>query len=159
MRSYGPMFESFGSRRPVSPDGVRWSVGRKWVPHRVHHSWRWRAEQTLEVVTAPAGWTDWFTAFDDTDLGGGLLILAGVVAVVLIAIPLLLFGIELIVAGVLVAVGIWVRLIFRKPWTIEARPLDASANALHWRVTGWKASGELITRISDDLAAGRTLTA
>ena len=153
------MFESFGAQRTVSRDGVRWCVGRKWVPHRVHHSWRWRAEQTLEVVKAPDGWTDWFTAFDDTDLAGGLLVLAGVVAVILIAIPLLLFGIELIGAGVLIAAAMWVRLIFSKPWTVEARPLDGSANALHWRVKGWKASKKLITRISDDLAAGRDLPA
>lgn len=80
-----------------------------------------------------------------------------VLAAVLIAIPLLLFGVELIILGALLAAGVIGRIMFRRPWVIEARCHDPLAHGrrLEWQVIGWRKSRGLIDRVRSDLAAGR----
>lgn len=83
----------------------------------------------------------------------GLMVLAGVLAVVFVVVPLLLFGIELIILGLVLALGIVGRSLFGKPWTVAAaRPGDREPVAL-WRVRGWRQSARLIDRICVDLEA------
>lgn len=106
-------------------------------------------------MNSPPAWSDWFTAFDDLDLWGGLLILGVIAAVILIVIPILLFGLKLIIVGVLLAGTSWARLVMRKPWTVGARALDQSGRIVRWRVVGWRRSVRLIDQLRRDLAAGR----
>jgi hypothetical protein len=109
----------------------------------------------LDAVSSGGGGSDWFTAFDDTDLVGGLLLLVGAVVFALVLIPILLFGFELVIAGVLLAAGLAGRTVLGKPWTVEARALDGSDRIVCWRVTGWRRSKKLIDQLRHDLAAGR----
>ena len=80
-----------------------------------------------------------------------------VLAAVLIVIPVLFFGIELIILGVLLAAGVIGRILFRQPWVIEARSNDplTPGRRLQWYVIGWRKSQGLIEKIVSDLAAGR----
>jgi hypothetical protein len=79
------------------------------------------------------------------------------VAAALILIPLLFFGVELIIVGVLLAAGLVGRVVLRRPWVIEATSVDSatSGRQLEWRVSGWRKSSELIDKVASDLAAGR----
>jgi hypothetical protein len=91
------------------------------------------------------------------DLGEWLLVVVGIVAVILILIPLLFFGVELIVVGALLAAGLVSRVVLRRPWVVVAQSSDAVASGrrLEWQVQGWRRSGELIEQIASDLSAGR----
>jgi hypothetical protein len=96
------------------------------------------------------------------DVGGaeGLEILLGgsvaAVVVAVIGIPLLLFGIELITLGLIVAAGIVARSIFGRPWIVRATPSANPAGALAWEVKGWRRSARLIDEVATELAAGLT---
>jgi hypothetical protein len=59
------------------------------------------------------------------------------------------------VAPLLVAiagVGLIGRIVFRRPWTVEARADDGTM--LRWQVIGWRASGEFRARAAESLRAG-----
>jgi hypothetical protein len=95
--------------------------------------------------------------FGNVDLGEGVLVAAAVVAFLLVLVPILFFGVELIIVGVVLAAGVIARTVFRQPWVIEARstgPLT-STRQLEWRVRGWRRSGKLIAQVASDLSAGR----
>lgn len=68
--------------------------------------------------------------------------------------------------------GVGTRIVFRRPWAVEARSLvpvsvearagdagrsDAATTELRrhtWRVVGWRASGEMVHAMADALAQG-----
>jgi len=83
--------------------------------------------------------------------------LVAVLAALLIVIPLLFFGVELIILGALLAAGAIGRVMFRQPWVIEAWSKDPlmRGRRLEWTVIGWRKSQALIETVSSDLAAGR----
>ena len=85
------------------------------------------------------------------------MLVVAVVAALLILIPLLFFGVELIILGVVLAAGVLGRVLFRQPWLIEARCNDplTPGRQLEWHVTGWRKSQELIEKVISDLAAGQ----
>ncbi len=142
-----------GPRRVVAPDGVEWSVGRKWMTRRPRLLCRHRSSsgsaslQNLGSVRPDLG---------GLDLGRELLVLAAVVAVVLVLIPVLFFGLELIMLGVFLAAGVLARTLLGQPWVVEATSIDplGSGRRLEWRVRGWRRSRNLIAEVAAELAAG-----
>jgi hypothetical protein len=84
-------------------------------------------------------------------------VVAAVVALLLILIPVLLFGVEPIILGALLAAGVIARTLLGQPWVIEARSTDplTSGRQLEWRVRGWRKSGKLGAQVASDLSAGR----
>ena len=139
-----------GPRRIVAPDGVEWRVGRRWSRRSFGWTWKRRglAGDALSGIGNGIGNVD----FQE----GGLLVLAALAAV-LILIPVLFFGIELIILGALLAAGVIGRVLFRQPWVIEARSNDplTPGRRLEWHVIGWRKSQSLIQKVTSDLAAGR----
>lgn len=142
-----------GPRRVTAPDGVEWRVGRRWVTRRFRWSWKRRGNPAPDAL-ANAGS---FPVPDNLDFGEGLLLVAAVTAAALILIPVLFFGIEIIVVGALLAAGVVSRVVLRKPWVVDARSRDSltAGRELEWNVRGLRQSRELIDRVAADLAAGR----
>jgi hypothetical protein len=91
---------------------------------------------------------------DLDDFGVAVLALLAVVVVAIVVIPLLLFGIELILLGLLVAAGILGRTLLGRPWIVHAAPLAGEAEGLTWRVVGWRRSNRLIDEVAASLGAG-----
>jgi hypothetical protein len=93
-------------------------------------------------------------------LEGAVLIIAGVLVLALVLVPVLLFGIELIIVGCVLAAGLAGRILLGRPWTIEARIVRpaGSGRQLEWSVPGWRHSGKVIGEIAYELAAGREPT-
>ncbi len=146
-----------GPRHVVSPDQVEWTVGRRWVSRRFDWSWRKHGRVASDgLVETGIGVPD----VGGVDFGEALVLVAAVVAVILVVIPLLFFGVELIVFGALVGGGLVARAVSGKPWVIEARSSDlhTSERRLEWHVRGWRKSGKLIDQVASDLAAGREPT-
>lgn len=147
------MSAQLGPKRIVAPDGVEWRVGRQWMTPgpRFRHRKGARASGSLPKlgsmpVPDPGG----------LDLGQELFAIAAIVAAVLVLIPLLFFGLELIILGVLLAAGILARTLLGQPWVIEARSTDpvSPERRLEWRVRGWRKSQTLISEVVAELATG-----
>jgi hypothetical protein len=151
------MTSMVGKTRVVAPDGVEWTVGRRWMTRRVRSSLASRREAGGELLTgAPLPGGDW--------AGGGLegiaVLIAGVLVLALALVPVLLFGIELIIVGCVLAAGLAGRILLGRPWTIEARIVRpvGSERQLEWSVSGWHRSGRVIAEVAAALAAGREPT-
>lgn len=142
-------------------------IARRWIP-------RWAASRLRRSVgerirrkdrkekrrAAGKSGSRWYDYFDIPVVGDGCLdevafvaIAIVVVAVVwLVAIPLLMIVVDLLIALVLVvAIGV-TRVLFRRPWVVEASgPNDMSIRRL---VVGWRASAEEVNRIGAEIEAG-----
>jgi hypothetical protein len=144
----------FRSRRVRTPSGAEWRVGRQWSPRGLP---RWRrpsfgddAEDTLDTAWA-------VSAFDVGGFDSIATLLGGIVLIVVLAVilvPLFVFGVELVIAGVVLAVGIVARSAFGRPWIVRATPTADPAAALAWKVRGWRRSEQLIEEIATELGAG-----
>ncbi len=133
----------------VDPAGRTWKVRRRWTQRRV--SWRGpKGDRAADL-------------FDGADLAGDgadlpvigvimLAIAALVVAVlaVLFVIPALIFVLELVLVLAAVGLGVLGRVLFRRPWTVEAR-VGGTDEGREWKVTGWRASGELVDSVAERL--------
>ena len=139
-----------GTRRIVAPDGVEWQVRRRWSTRRF--GWTWKRRSVAADAVSGLG-----NGIGGVDFQEGGLVIVAVLAAVLIAIPLLFFGIEPIILGALLAAAAIGRVLFRQPWVIEARSKDplAPGRRLEWHVIGWRRSQGLIDSVISDLAAGR----
>lgn len=148
------MARHLGPRRVVAPDGVEWRVGRRWLTGRRRVDRPRRGEVAAESLNYLG--SDWLS-LGNLDLGDGLLVTAAIIAALLILVPVVFFGIELIILGVLLAAGVVARTVLRRPWVIEANSPDPfrSGRHLEWRVRGWRKSGRLIAQVTSDLSAGR----
>ena len=90
----------------MAPDGVEWRVGRRWLARTPKLGRPSRREIAAESVNHfGASWPD----LGNVDLGAGLLVAAAVVAFLLVLIPVVFFGVELIILGVLLAAGVIAR--------------------------------------------------
>ena len=138
----------------MAPDGVEWRVRRRWLTSSPKLPRPRRGEIAAESLNhLGASLPD----FGNGDLGQGLLVAALVVACLVILIPVLFFGIELIILGVLLATGVVARTVLRQPWLVEADSIDSLSSGRHleWRVRGWQKSTRLIAQVASDLSAGR----
>jgi hypothetical protein len=76
-------------------------------------------------------------------------------AVLLILVPILLFGIELVIIGVALAIGLVGRFVFRQPWAVQALPVSGDAEIRSWKIVGWRNSGAFVDQIASELQQGR----
>lgn len=134
----------------TDPDGTNWTVGRVWFGERRLKTWDWRQKMGAQLFDGGLGVPD---VFDGLDLESGLVLVAAALALAFILVPLLLFGLELIIVGFVLAIGVLGRSLFGKPWTVAATRAGAAAPAALWRVQGWRASSELINQVCIDLEA------
>jgi hypothetical protein len=84
-----------------------------------------------------------------------VIVIAGVAFLVFVAIPLVLVVIELVIALVLTALGIAARVLFRRPWTVEA--VSGAGDRHRWRLVGLRASREHAADVANALAHGNPL--
>ena len=134
----------------MGPDGRDWLVGRRWLgePPRL-------PRRDRDSGGGGDGWpfSD-LIDFDDSPLGAILLLLlaiALIVALITAIWPLIALTIELLIVVVLVVAGVVGRVLFRRPWTIEA---CAPGRQVEWKVSGWRASGALVQKVCERIAAG-----
>jgi hypothetical protein len=133
--------------RVVDPDDGEWTVRRRWVHRRL----RWRG---------PGGSFDLMNGADLAGAGADLpvvgLILGLIalflfaIAAVLFIVPAVIFLVELLIVVTIVGIGVLGRLLFGRPWTVEAHQHDAD-HTYEWKVRGWRASSELVHSIAEQL--------
>jgi hypothetical protein len=135
----------------ATPSGQEWRVGRRWSTLRMP---RWRKVRMGKPDAGDAAEAVVLAVPDLDDLGAAALALLAVVVVAVVVIPLLLFGIELILLGLLIAVGIVGRTLLGRPWIVRATPLGPEVGELSWQVVGWRRSNRVIEEVAASLSAG-----
>lgn len=133
----------------MTPDGLEWRVSRRWSEGRP--SWTLRrprelASESLSGLGVPD--------FPGVDSAEGLLLVVLAMVLVLLLVPILFFGVELVAVGAVLAAGVVGRVVLRQPWTIEATAVGTERR-LEWQVRGWRKSRAVIRSVVSDLAAGR----
>jgi hypothetical protein len=95
-------------------------------------------------------------AAQGADVVGGVFAVIGLaiaaVLLVVLVLPLLFALVEVVALALLALVAIGARILFRRPWTVEAVASDETI--LEWRVVGWRASAEHARTVAGLLAAG-----
>lgn len=130
--------------RVRAPGGAEWRVRRRWVP-RLRLPRPERRGSNLSVlngIVSPPYW-----------LFGTVALLA----VLLVLIPLLLFGLELVAAGCLLAASVIGSLFLRQPWLVQATVAGGqmAPGGLEWEVVGWRESRALIREVAAAITAGQ----
>jgi hypothetical protein len=141
-------------------DGT-WHVRRRWAPRhlgaqtiwgRFRHRSRKVRERTTDVGDVP----DPGCA---PDIGEGILVfvvvIIGVLFLIFFGIPFLIALGELLLILLLAVAGVVGRVLFRRPWTIDA--VSPGGDHHEWSVVGWGASTSARQLVADRLAMTGTV--
>jgi hypothetical protein len=124
---------------------VRWSVRRRWLGLR-RPPWRGAEDPG-------------FSNLDVGDDPSGILAVIGLILVVMFvvvfALPVVIFGVELVVVLAAAALGLAGRVLLGRPWTLEARSQDG--RRVTRQAAGWRDSREALATLRADASAGRLL--
>jgi hypothetical protein len=74
-----------------------------------------------------------------------------------VVLPLLLIVVDLTVLLVVVGGAVLGRVLFRRPWIVEARRCDQPEPVHRWEVVGWRASGDQVRYVREQLTHGMPL--
>ncbi len=136
--------------------GGPWDVHRRWVTRlgrenfgrRVGRRFR-RSGRNLDVVDGSGCLPD---------LDGILFFLLALVLLVLFVVfvlPLLVVAVEVLLGLVVVLLGVVAKVVFRRPWAIDA--FGADGTHLRWKEVGWRATtrkvDEVVTALQQDRLA------
>ena len=148
-----------GSREVRGSDGSTWTIERHWAPRpRWWRSFKDRVRRRRERrkdEDSGWDWSDLFRLDGGDDLEGflvfvaAIIVLGGIVLAVLFGWPLLVFVFDTLLFIPLVLLTVLSRVLFRRPWTLEARtsPALGGSRSVVWKVTGWRASSEALRRM------------
>lgn len=138
--------------------GQEWVVRRRWAPRLGQDSLFGRFRRRVKRMRKRAeGWADGIDVLPDgcvdlDDLLIGVAVIVAVIVLVLFVIPLLVSLIDLVIVLILALLSVVARIVFRRPWIIEARADDGTVRT--WKVVGWRASRDRRDEIAQLLSAG-----
>ncbi|MGH9111391.1 MAG: hypothetical protein ACRDZN_03695 [Acidimicrobiales bacterium] len=130
-----------------------WHVRRRWAPRHLGSQTIWARflHRSRKVRRRTAELSDLPDPGCAPDLAEGIVVFIVLVVVIVflffIGIPFLIALGEFVFVVVLAAAGIIGRVLFRRPWTLDA--VGPSGEHYDWSVLGWKASGAARQCIAD----------
>ncbi|HMS24814.1 MAG TPA: hypothetical protein PKB15_03860 [Acidimicrobiia bacterium] len=140
----------------VDSHGEVWHIQRRWFPRwalpnvsRRFLWWKSKPKPQQDKLVNYLGDAGPFD-FEGILFYIGLLIAVGVF--IFLIVPLLLVVFDLVVIIVLVVVGIGSRVIFGRPWVVEAR--NSKGVIIERGVTGWFASKEVMEKLRNEIISG-----
>jgi hypothetical protein len=136
-------------RTVTAPDGTKWKLGRRWFP-------RWKRLARADPGSGPDLPDGGFD--DDTGIFATIFfaIFAVIAAIFLILVlfNVVAIAIELMIFVVALFVGLFSRVVLRRPWTVYA----SSKHLTHERhAVGWRGSRRLIDDMAARLSSGLEL--
>jgi hypothetical protein len=147
-------------RRVTTPVGEQWRVRRLWAPRLGGESLaarlrrRTRLGRSLARGAGEAG--DVGCLLDAlSDIFWVFVIVVVVAVLLLVGVPLLLAIVDVVVVALLTLLAIGARVVFRRPWAVEAVGPDGAGHT--WRVVGWQASGDAVDAVANALEHGNPL--
>ena len=143
----------------TDPDGRPWTVGIRWLPRKPHWiGWGARGGKRQDREW---GWLDGFDPSIGLDFadGPGALVAVVVITATLFLVwffvlPVAILALDLLFLLLLAAFGIATRLLFRRPWIVEA----TTPGEQHQRpVVGYRASKEMVDETARTIQLSGTL--
>jgi hypothetical protein len=138
-----------------SPDGERWQVRRRWLDHPVPRLRRALGDRSGDL--AAEGGAE--LLFADTNVAGGIALAVALAVVVFVVLPLIGLALEVIVLVAIASFGLIGRLVFRRPWIVEAVNLDHPQRSQEFGVVGWGESSRAVAQLSAAIQASGVPTA
>jgi hypothetical protein len=143
-----------GQALPPAPTPLVWKVKRRWIPRLGAETlWGrfWRRFRRMFSRAGDAAGSD-VGCIDDLGSGviAAILLFLFVLLLVFVVFPAIVAIVDLAILLVLALGGLVARVVFRRPWLIDAR--DGTGRVLRWRVVGWKASAARVDDIRHLLA-------
>ncbi|MGN6692754.1 MAG: hypothetical protein ACTHN0_01125 [Aquihabitans sp.] len=134
---------------------LEWKVKRRWIPRlgadTLWARFRRRFRKTFRRAGDAADAGDGCLDVGDGVVAAIALIIIGLVLIFVI-LPALVAIVDVVILLVLALGGLVARVLFRRPWLIDAR--DGTGRVLRWRVVGWKASAQRVDDVRHLLADG-----
>lgn len=153
------------SRSSPSEGGARdgfdgaggWEVRRRWIPRlgsdTLWRRFRRRVHVVLQRVRRNADVADLGCADDLGEaIGVAVLVVLALLILFFVALPLALALVDALILLLLALLAIPFRVLFRRPWLVDAHHSDG--RALRWRVVGWRESARFATEARELLDAG-----
>lgn len=143
--------------RVTDPSGVDWLVRVEWAPrHRALvrrvGAWRRGTRGGRKKKGASSSRWDWFPDIPADDILGPIflalfVLLAAVLLLWWVVLPLLFLLVDALVLLVMLVLGLGVRVLLRRPWTVQA---TAGEHVRSVEIVGWRRA----VRARDGIAAG-----
>lgn len=150
------------SRTVRARDGALWRIRRHWAPRpRLRGPLFNRRKSSKRRKSG--GW-DWLEVANPLNLLDGidsltaLLVILGaaivIVFMIFIGVPLLIFLVEtLLIIPVLLVLGVAGRVLFGRPWTLEAARVEPPGATVVWHVVGWGVSERAVGQMAGMIRA------
>jgi hypothetical protein len=119
-----------------------------WLPWRLR--WRGAAPRGEDP-----GWID--LPLELGDFGFVVVALLGLVVFVFFILPALILVVEVLLLLVLMALTVAARLLFGRPWTVEAAGEGGEPAVKRWGVIGLRRSRRVVAHVADALERGATI--
>lgn len=141
-------------------EGRAWRVEVRWLPWAP----RWRGPRPKGQKKNPGDtrWYDWLDigepiAWFDEGLAGfvtAIVVVMLLIMAVLFVLPVFIFIIEILVVILVVVAAVALRVLLRRPWIVDAFPVDDPGAHLVWKVVGAGRARETVDVLAQQLAAG-----
>lgn len=138
-----------------------WHVRRRWAPRHLGSETIWARflHRSRKVRRRTAELGDVPDPGCAVDIVEGIAVFIFLVVVILflifIGIPFLIALSELLFVVLLALAGVVGRVLFRRPWTVDA--VSPTGEHYHWAVVGWRASGAARQFIADRITTTSTV--
>ncbi len=149
-------------RSATEPSGTTWTVGVRWIPRGPKWiGWGFRRKRAKEAKTKgrSKGLLDGMDLLDAIDEPGVIAAIAVIALIVVlgwfIVVPLTILVLDIIFVLLVAALGVAFRVLFRRPWTVEA---TSPEGRLEWPVVGFLASRRAVDQVVQALELGQTPT-
>lgn len=135
----------------ASPDGRTWKVRRRWTERpvsRLRERWRHtRKEVGGEDVF------DGLMLVDAVEGFGAIGVALAIGGLILILLPLVGVALELVVLLLVIAYGLFARVVLRRPWIVDAVDVEDGEERVAFAVKGWRDSSAALRELRTAIAA------
>jgi hypothetical protein len=135
----------------TSPDGRRWKVRRRWVERPVP-SLRERFRRSRKEVDGE-GIFDGMLVADAVEGWGAIGVAIAVGVLILVLLPVLGVALELAALLLVLAYGLFARVVLRRPWIVDAVDLADPEERAAFAVKGWRDSSAALRELRAAIAA------
>ena len=145
----------------LAPDGRRWVVRRRWAPRTSKRALAGRFGGRRRRGSSDSHWWDLLDVaniFGDSPLTGLIVVAIFIVAVLFViygVAPLALALLDAVIWLVLLIAGVVGRVLFRRPWTVEAVADDGAM--IEQTAVGLSASRRCQQQLAEGVRAGLPL--
>jgi hypothetical protein len=143
----------------VAPDGRAWDVRRTLVPRPIPRFKREKSSPLGErSASSGGGWSDGLAGVELIEAPSAILVaIVMVVAWILLwvlVVPVLVFAFDVLLFLAVLAGGIAFKVLFRRPWKVEAHSIDPPDESHAWGVVGLRASGKAVETVAKAIERG-----